>query len=401
MARVIVILALMLAITAAMVAITRKSAIAPGEAASEPSALVHLSGVPDADNEQDSESLKSTEPRTFSNTIESTSALASGATTASAQDVAHGPVAGAAPAFGSAGVDRKGNASFTGTATPGDTIALMSGSETIGTTTADSKGSWALDFKTPKSDKQVELLLSAQSKDGTTVVGPQRAIIGPPSERGGLPRVTLKAADQTAVAAVQESKTEQPEAKTGLVVEKVVPGDSGITLLNGKADADATIKVSINGKPAGETQVDASGSWSIAATNPTGKPADSLHLQLLDKDGATLDDTSVPYKVPATTTTLAATESKADFPSVLTSKPQAHGKPSRKPHASALLESGSTTTAVSTGTIIKVRRGDSLWRIARRHLGKGKKWAAFYKANKLKIDNPDLIYPGQVLVIPG
>jgi nucleoid-associated protein YgaU len=50
---------------------------------------------------------------------------------------------------------------------------------------------------------------------------------------------------------------------------------------------------------------------------------------------------------------------------------------------------------------VKVRRGDSLWRIARRHLGKGKKWAKFYAANKEKIDNPDLIYPGQVLIIPA
>jgi nucleoid-associated protein YgaU len=51
--------------------------------------------------------------------------------------------------------------------------------------------------------------------------------------------------------------------------------------------------------------------------------------------------------------------------------------------------------------IIRVRRGDSLWRISKRHLGNGKKWAAFYKANKKKIDNPDLIYPGQTLIIPG
>jgi nucleoid-associated protein YgaU len=34
-------------------------------------------------------------------------------------------------------------------------------------------------------------------------------------------------------------------------------------------------------------------------------------------------------------------------------------------------------------------------------LGNGKKWAAFYKANKRKIDNPNLIFPGQTLIIPG
>jgi nucleoid-associated protein YgaU len=399
MARVIVILALMLAITAAMVAITRKSAILPGEAASEPSATVHLTEVPDTDKDQETESLKSTEPRTFSNTIQS-AALAS--PTASAQDVAHGPVAGAAPAFGTAGIDHKGNASFTGTATPGDAVSLMSGGKTVGTTTADAKGTWSLDLKSPKSSHEQELLVSAQGKDGTTVIGPQRAVIAPPVERGGLPRITLKAADQT-VTATKEVSTATPEAKTGLVVEKVASGDGDLTLLSGKADPGATVKVAINGKPAGEAQVDDAGAWSIAATNPSGKTADSLRLELLDKSGATLDKTDVPYKVPAAATKVAtaAPVAKSDFPSVLTSKPSPRKKPSKKSRSATALSEPSTATDIAAGTIVKVRRGDSLWRIARRHLGKGKKWAAFYKANKEKIDNPDLIYPGQVLVIPG
>ena len=125
MARVIVILFLMLAIAAAMFAITRTSAIAPGEAASEPSATVRLTGTPDATIDQDAESAKSAEPRTFSNEIAPANASPSIASVSSAQDVTSGAVAGAAPSFGTAGVDHKGNASFTGTATPGDAISLI------------------------------------------------------------------------------------------------------------------------------------------------------------------------------------------------------------------------------------------------------------------------------------
>ena len=49
----------------------------------------------------------------------------------------------------------------------------------------------------------------------------------------------------------------------------------------------------------------------------------------------------------------------------------------------------------------KVKKGDCLWLIARRFYGKGSKWPTIYNANKKKIKNPNLIYPGQVFVIPA
>lgn len=50
----------------------------------------------------------------------------------------------------------------------------------------------------------------------------------------------------------------------------------------------------------------------------------------------------------------------------------------------------------------KVRRGDSLWKIAKqkKYYGRGGKWIKIWKANKDKIKDYDRIYPGQVFVIP-
>jgi nucleoid-associated protein YgaU len=50
-----------------------------------------------------------------------------------------------------------------------------------------------------------------------------------------------------------------------------------------------------------------------------------------------------------------------------------------------------------TYTVVK---GDSLSKIAKALMGDATKWRALYEANKDKIKNPDLIYPGQVLKIP-
>jgi nucleoid-associated protein YgaU len=48
-----------------------------------------------------------------------------------------------------------------------------------------------------------------------------------------------------------------------------------------------------------------------------------------------------------------------------------------------------------------VASGDTLWAIAKKHLGSGNRWPEIYEANRKVIgDNPDRIKPGQVLTIP-
>jgi nucleoid-associated protein YgaU len=83
-------------------------------------------------------------------------------------------------------------------------------------------------------------------------------------------------------------------------------------------------------------------------------------------------------------------------------------KDSDKPKADfSDVRSGSSSTApearapggnVRSYTVVS---GDSLSKIARREYGDAKKWRAIYDANRDKIENPDLIHPGQVLSIPS
>lgn len=76
---------------------------------------------------------------------------------------------------------------------------------------------------------------------------------------------------------------------------------------------------------------------------------------------------------------------KADFSDVQS------GSSSTAPAPAASATAGRTYTVVS---------GDSLSKIARHEYGDAAKWHAIYEANRDKIKNPDLIYPGQVLTIP-
>jgi nucleoid-associated protein YgaU len=55
------------------------------------------------------------------------------------------------------------------------------------------------------------------------------------------------------------------------------------------------------------------------------------------------------------------------------------------------------TPAGKTYTVVQ---GDSLSKIAKREYGDANKWRQIYQANKDVIENPDLIEPGQNLIIP-
>ena len=48
-----------------------------------------------------------------------------------------------------------------------------------------------------------------------------------------------------------------------------------------------------------------------------------------------------------------------------------------------------------------VEKGDTLWKISERTLGSGARYKEIFEANKPMLKDPDKIYPGQVLRIPG
>lgn len=67
--------------------------------------------------------------------------------------------------------------------------------------------------------------------------------------------------------------------------------------------------------------------------------------------------------------------------------------------------SGVTATVTSTEEIVgeqqyTVQKGDNLSKIAKNLLGDANAWKQIFEANRDVLDNPDKIFPGQVLKIP-
>ena len=67
--------------------------------------------------------------------------------------------------------------------------------------------------------------------------------------------------------------------------------------------------------------------------------------------------------------------------------------------------SGVTATVTSTEEIVggqdyTVQKGDNLSKIAKNLLGNANAWKQIFEANRDVLDDPDKIFPGQVLKIP-
>ncbi|MGH3186841.1 MAG: LysM peptidoglycan-binding domain-containing protein [Streptosporangiaceae bacterium] len=89
---------------------------------------------------------------------------------------------------------------------------------------------------------------------------------------------------------------------------------------------------------------------------------------------------------------------------VLVAAPQAHASVRPPAAATTVIEQVHTDAVVrqdQTARTYTVRAGDTLSSIAQRFYGNPADWREIYQANRVKVHNPNLIYQGEVLDIPG
>lgn len=66
----------------------------------------------------------------------------------------------------------------------------------------------------------------------------------------------------------------------------------------------------------------------------------------------------------------------------------------------ALVKQERSSDSAPQAKTYTVKKGDTLWGIAKKYYGNGAQYTKIYEANKSKIKNPNLIYVGQVFTIP-
>lgn len=194
-------------------------------------------------------------------------------------------------------------------------------------------------------------------------------------------------------------------AATGATLPKIVSvdaGPGGRLFVSGQAAAGATIRLYLNDTLIAPARVGRDGAVHFTIGGGVRPGAYAVRLDQVDgTPGTVRSRVEVPFLVP-------------------TSEPSAEPEPS--PAVSAGLTPGATTRApmrsepprdpsvpvtdpsavfVPEVKTTRIERGDSLWAISRRVYGEGDRYTAIYDANQDQIREPDLIYPGQVFVLPG
>lgn len=345
------------------------------------------------------------------------------------------------PSFDLVRVEPDGESVIAGRAAPGATIELLRGDQVHARAAADASGLFAI-VPPPLPPGSHQVVLQSIAPDGTRQRSAQ-AVTVVITDGKTRPLVTLTSPDaptvvlsnpeapapKVAEAPKPETKPTEPASPAPQQQASVAPtvsppapaapaptapaarpeikivtveSEEGKLFVSGQSSPGATVRLYLNesfiapGGAGGDGKV----SFSIASGV---KPGD-YRIRLDDVDpvsGQVRSRAEVGFNVPVQ---VASAQPQA----TTAAQPRASGSPAPAEAQTSREAALPQTQVADAGTIVIpnintaiVSRGDNLWRISQRVYGKGLRYTVIFGANQEQIRNPDLIYPGQVFVLPG
>jgi len=280
-----------------------------------------------------------------------------------------------APQFDIVRVEPNGEAVIAGRSEPGSVVVLLDGEEEIGRVTADETGAWVIIVARPLSPGDHQLGVRAEMPDGSVQLSETLVIVSVPEPTlevaSGEAGEERQVAAETAPLAVETQREglsasrvlQQPEdaglRDQTLLLNAVDYDADGFVVVSGRSQPGARVVVYLDEEPLGSVVADANGHWQLAPDTPV---ASGLHRLRVDQVG---DSGDVLARVA---TLFSRAELAGGFPE---------------------------------DRFVIVQPGNSLWRIARRTYGEGIRYSVIFQANNDRIVDPDLIFPGQIFLVPS
>lgn len=319
-------------------------------------------------------------------------------------------------------VEPTGDAVIAGRAAPGSVVELLRDGEPFAVEVADAAGNFVfIAPPLPPGAHEIGLQvrgedgLAARSRQSVTVVidaggdtpivalaQPDRPtlVLSQPEPAPAAPPVDVALVEaQTAIAAVDgtqeeaaaesalaESALAEPALRPGIRIASVEAETAGSLFVSGSAAPRAQVRLYLNETLVGTAVADGTGTVSFAIRRGV-RPGDyRVRLDDVDvRDGSVLSRAEVLFAMPAIVAE--------------TAQQMADGSVALDVDGEEIVERAATLTIPEVATAL-VARGDSLWRISRRVYGSGIRYTVIYEANAEQIRNPNLIFPGQVFVLP-
>lgn len=209
------------------------------------------------------------------------------------------------------------------------------------------------------------------------------------------PQPTVFAADASGVKVLQGAETLPTDQ---IVMDAISYDAAGGVILSGRGQAGAVLQFYLDNALTQTAQIDAQGYWTQDMSN-VAPGVYTLRLDQLDGAGQVTARFETPFKREDRVALAAAAAQVAQ---------QAADAAAVAQDQSA--DTGAMATSVPTDTqpaavapvqAITVQPGNTLWGISRARYGQGILYVRVFDANRDKIRDPDLIYPGQVFVLPS
>ena len=301
------------------------------------------------------------------------------------------------PSFDVARIEPSGEAVIAGRAAPGATVELLRNGEPQDHVVADQSGQFVM-VPPRLPSGTYDLTLRSKQPDGKEATSKQSVAVAlepTPNER---PVVALMTPGKPTVVLSQPAAPKPMAGK--VVVEAVETEPGGKFHVTGRARPGATVRLYLNDSFVASATAGADEHFAVTINQ--GVAPGNYHVRLDEMEqnsGAVRARAEVPFNVPDTTVTASVPTQAAA--SKRLQQPQLAAAGSTVPPDTVRPDGASPSAVVVPKiTTTTVSRGDSLWRISRLAYGLGPRYAVIYKANREQIRNPDLIYPGQIFVLP-
>ena len=258
-------------------------------------------------------------------------------------------------------VEKTGDTVLAGRAPAGSDVRIVDGTTLLGSVQADENGQWAYVLETPLAPGAHELGLQVNNEEeGVKLKSAEVAIVDVPvGDKSAL--AVLVPEEKGGVSKVIQlpEKIEDEGIKDGdLALDSVDYDDAGQTVIGGTSQPGQKVVGYLNNEFVGQGVTDEEGRWTVEAEKNVQEGLHQLRIDQVDGEGKVIARVEIPF--------------------------------SRSGKVESLPDE----------RVVTVQPGNSLWRISRAIYGEGARYAVIFDRNQDQIRNPDLIYPGQIFVLP-
>jgi nucleoid-associated protein YgaU len=303
------------------------------------------------------------------------------------------------PSFDVVNVDPSGDAVIAGRAAPNAKVELRDAGKTLAVATADGEGQFVIipPAALAPGDHSLSLTANADKPDPAVSSPVAVSVPAPPAAKVATapsqPEAKAAASPPSAPSQQAMRTVATPPSTPGarVAIRSVEADAVGGLIARGSAEPNATVRLYLNDADVADARTEADGRWSLTIEHGM---TPGNYLMRADEIG------------PGHATVVASANTPFDYPDMSTAAPPA-SPPAPLPPAAAPSSSAEQPSAASPADPVidsvqtkRVAVGHTLWGLSKSYYGDPTHYPVIYEANKWEIHNPNLIYPGQVVVVP-